>query len=289
MRKKCKILTRMGVGDSTMSRLWDRITAVALLTAFVATQVGCFDPWVAYGDMAIDPSDHDLHDPETLARSMLRSPNAVAYSDDGEHFALHRCRKWRDGKTTCQLAFGERRGINELWPVLVPAPTLDGAGARAIVDALADRLDDVDAHRMTNEVRGSRAVLSTGKTHLVVTLNGTLLRLGQLATRNAKVMTPLAAAELTRGKLMPKVRAVSSYRRNDAVAVELWVKVDEKAVESYNVWVLFFLKEDGRWTSAFVRNDGPDAIYHSMMPADTLPKATPESPVDKKPPTNIAR
>ncbi len=272
-----------------MSRLGAPAAAAALFTVFAATQVGCFDPWRAYEDPVIDSSGHDLHDSETLARGMLRSPKAVAYSDDGEHFALHRCRKWRDGKTTCQIAFGKRRGVNELWPVIVPAPTLSGAGARAVVDALADRLDDIDAHRMTNESLGKRPIVSSGNTHLVVTLDGTLLRLGRLAARNAKVMTPLAASELTRGELLPELRAVSSYRRSDAVAVELWVKVDEKAVESYNVWVLFFRKEDGRWTSVFVRNDGPDAIYHSLMPADTLPKRAPDSPVGPKSPTTIAR
>lgn len=262
------------LGQTAMRSLGNKIAAIVLLAFCMLAQGGCIDFWAAYEDPVIDSSDYDPNEPEALARILLRSPKAIAYSDDGEHFALHRCRQWRDGKTTCQLAFGTRAGINEIWPVLVPAPTLDGAGARAIVEALADRLDDVDAHLMRNESRGARAVVSAGKTRLVVTLDGTLLRLGRAATHNAKVVTPLAAAELTRGELVPKVRAVASYRRDDAVAVELWVKVDEKAVASYNVWVLFFRKEDGRWSSRFVRNDGPDAIYHSLLPANTTTPAT---------------
>jgi WAP-type (Whey Acidic Protein) 'four-disulfide core' len=246
---------------------------------------GCF--WAGYDKDAPSDTTHDPHAPRSLARSLLNNRRSVAYSDDGERFALHRCKRFRDEREACELALGRREvGIDDIWPVAVESYAFDRGGKRAILDLLADRLDDLDAHGMFAQATGRRAMVDGGygSRRFVAELDGIRLQLGFSDTASLEDVEPLAAVLLQRGKLQPKVRAVASRRRRDMVAVELWVDVDEPAVAAYNAWVLFFLREDGRWTSRFVR-PLRDVLFSSYAELRPTPKpATVVAPAPKPEP-----
>jgi hypothetical protein len=223
---------------------------------------GCFDPLAAYEDPATVAPGHDQHDPETLARVLLRSPSTVAYSDDGEHFALHRCTEGNDSGRDCDLVFGTRAGVNDVWPVRVPARSLDGAGGRSVVAALARRLGEVRAHLMENERTGRRVVVAAARGGHVVSVEGPVVRLDHARSRDGTGGRTVAAA-LVRGAAMPsEVRAVASFRRPDAIAVELWLDAERgESARRHNAWVLFFRDEHGRWLAVLVPPRDRRGIY----------------------------
>lgn len=199
-------------------------------------------------------------------------------SDDGAHFGLHLCKAWRDGSVTCELGFATREGLNELWPVLVPARSLDSVGARAVVDVLARRLRGFKAHLMEDHRSGRAINVSAETGEHRVTLDGDIIRLAHVDAPDSRAERPLAAVKIEGGTLPTQLAVYGSYRRRDAVAVELWHDMGEGAVARSNDWVLFFRETDGRWRSSAVR--GPDdagpRIYPA--PADARPEPAARQP-----------
>lgn len=247
-----------------------RTTRIALLAGTLLAG-GCVNIFAAYEDPPPGTGRHDPHKPRALAFTLLRGASTVAYSDDGQHFGVHLCKAWRDDSVTCELGFGTREGLNELWPVLVPARSLDSVGARAVVDVLARRLRKFRVHLMEDH-RGGRIVTVAGEggEHRV-TLDGDIIRLAYVTAQDSSVERPLAAVEIEGGPVPTRIEAYASYRRRDAVAVEIWHDAGDGAVARYNDWVLFFRDRDGHWRSSFVRgldDDGP-RIY--AAPANARP------------------
>jgi len=266
-------------------------TQRAALIAGMTLSGGCINVFAAYEDPPPGTTRHDPHKPRSLAYSLLQAPTTVAYSDDGEHFGVHLCKAWRDDSVTCELGFGTRDGLNELWPVLVPARSLDSVGARAVVDLLARRLRLFKAHLMEDHASGRTVTVSAEEDEHRVTLDGGIIRLSQVATPGSPVERPLAAVKIEGGPLPTRLEVYGSYRRRDAVAVELWHGAGDGAVARTNSWVLFFRERDGRWRSTSVRgldDRGPriDPAPVNARP-DPAPVALP-SPVSSPPRGMIA-
>jgi hypothetical protein len=233
---------------------------------------GCINIFAAYEDTPPSTRRHDPHEPRSLARTLLQVPSLPAYSDDGQHFGVHLCKAWRDDSVTCELGFGDRAGLNELWPVLVPARSLDSDGARAVVTVLAKRLRKLKAHLMEESHDGPIAGVSAAKGEHRVTFVGDLVRLGHVTGPGAAEQL-LAAARIEGGRSPTRMVVHGSYRRRDAVAVELWHDAPPGPVARYNDWVLFFREPDGRWRSTQVRglDDSGPRIYPAAIDAQPTP------------------
>ncbi len=260
--------------------------ALAALLSTMAPLAGCFNVWEAYEDPPPNTDPFDPHEPRTLARTMLRGASTVAYSDDGEHFGLRLCKAWRDQSQTCELGFGTREGLNDLWPVQAPAPSLDGEGGRLVVALLAHRLDDIDAHLMEDRKPGKSAMVAAPSGDYRVTLEGNVVRLAHVTERGPKGVVTLLAAARVEGAPPSEIVTNGSFRRRDAVAVELWHDVAEGPVARFNQWVLFFRSGEGVWRTVVVSGlrDEPRIYAAAKDAAPDPPKAPPPPAAPSAPP-----
>ncbi len=247
-----------------------RSTLAALLCA-VAPLAGCFNVWEAYEDPPPSNVRTNPHEPRTLARSLLVTGSLVAYSDDGEHFAVPLCKVWRDKSRTCELGFGTREGLNDRLPIQAPAASLDGEGGKLVVALLAYRLDAIHGHLMEDHKTGNTATVAAPSGDYRVTLEGNLIRLSHVTSPGPTgVVTPLAAARVE-GEAPAEIVTSGSFRRRDAVAVEVWSDVPEGPVARTNQWIFFFQTKEGNWKTTTIAGlrDQP-RIYQAAK--DTPPE-----------------
>lgn len=234
----------------------------------VALLAGCFNVWEAYEDPPPSNARFDPHEPRTLARTLLRSGSLVAYSDDGEHFGVPLCKVWRDQSQSCELGFGTREGLDDRWPVQIPAASLDGHGGKLVVALLASRLDAIHAHLMEDRRPGKTATVAAPTGDYRVTLEGDIVRLAHVSGPGPTgVATPLAAARVE-GDSPTDIVTNGSFRRRDAVAVEIWHEVPDGPVARFNQWVFFFKTKEGTWKSIGISGlRGEPRIYPAAKDA----------------------
>jgi hypothetical protein len=217
----------------------------ALVTLLLVTS-GCIDFWAAYEDPSYaDGPGPDYADPDDLAFALLQAPRLASYSEDGEHFVVGRCRSNADNHfvdLSCEIVAVDRQ--RTVVPLGFGGPMHPDA-TREVRGPFAKRLDRLHAHMMED----TGPIVSAVEGGHKVTTSAPFIRLDYVKSYDSPAATPLAAVSVAGRFELGDVRG--SFRRRDAVAVEVWQRNEADGL-AYNAWVLFVRNPDMSWRSIIV-------------------------------------